>query len=67
MVEIAARRTPAKFSMAHPIVRFGPGGHLLYVLPNCPDMNQPAIVEIHSVEVCEVINLIKKREFYFDD
>ena len=37
--------------MSHPIVRFAAGGQLIYVLPNQPTLNQPAVIEVHSVEV----------------
>ncbi|XP_043839408.1 protein transport protein Sec16A isoform X5 [Dromiciops gliroides] len=43
--------TPEKFSVSHVCARFGPGGHLIKVLPNLPSEGQPALVEIHSMEV----------------
>ncbi|XP_027725144.1 protein transport protein Sec16A isoform X6 [Vombatus ursinus] len=42
--------TPEKFSVPHVCARFGPGGHLIKVLPNLPSEGQPALVEIHSME-----------------
>ncbi|KYO23403.1 protein transport protein Sec16A isoform B [Alligator mississippiensis] len=42
--------TPEKFSVPHTCARFGPGGHLIKVLPNLPSEGQPALVEIHSME-----------------
>lgn len=38
--------------MPHRCARFGPGGHLVQVLPNLPSAGQPALVDIHSMEVC---------------
>jgi len=35
----------------HICARFGPGGFLIKVLPNLPSEGQPALVEIHSMEV----------------
>lgn len=43
--------TPEKFTMPHRCARFGPGGHLIQVLPNLPSAGQPALVEIHNMEV----------------
>ncbi|XP_038601780.1 protein transport protein Sec16A isoform X7 [Tachyglossus aculeatus] len=42
--------TPEKYSVTHVCARFGPGGHLIKVLPNLPSEGQPALVEIHSME-----------------
>uniref|UniRef100_UPI00358FE92C protein transport protein Sec16A-like n=1 Tax=Myxine glutinosa TaxID=7769 RepID=UPI00358FE92C len=42
---------PEKFPVPHICVRFGPGGHLVRSLPNMPADGQPALVEIHSLEV----------------
>ncbi|XP_068429853.1 protein transport protein Sec16A isoform X3 [Clinocottus analis] len=42
--------TPEKFSMPHRCARFGPGGHLVQVLPNLPSAGQPALVDIHNME-----------------
>ncbi|XP_014864492.1 PREDICTED: protein transport protein Sec16A isoform X4 [Poecilia mexicana] len=42
--------TPEKFTMPHRCARFGPGGHLIQVLPNLPSAGQPALVEIHNME-----------------
>ncbi|XP_074871255.1 protein transport protein Sec16A isoform X3 [Carettochelys insculpta] len=43
--------TPEKFLVPHVCARFGPGGHLTKVLPNLPAEGQPALVEIHSMEI----------------
>ncbi|GCB78610.1 hypothetical protein scyTo_0019438 [Scyliorhinus torazame] len=43
--------TPEKFTIPHLCVRFSPGGQLLKVLPNLPSEGQPALVELHSLEV----------------
>lgn len=43
--------TPEKFTVPHRCARFGPGGHLIQVLPNLPSDGQPALVDIHSMEV----------------
>lgn len=43
--------TPEKFSIPHRCARFGPGGHLVQVLPNLPSAGQPALVDIHNIEV----------------
>lgn len=43
--------TPEKFTMPHRCARFGPGGHLVQVLPNLPSAGQPALIDIHSMEV----------------
>lgn len=37
--------------MPHLCARFGPGGQLIKVIPNLPSEGQPALVEIHSMEV----------------
>ncbi|XP_010736160.3 protein transport protein Sec16A isoform X3 [Larimichthys crocea] len=42
--------TPEKFSMPHRCARFGPGGHLVQVLPNLPSAGQPALVDIYNLE-----------------
>ncbi|OCT85082.1 protein transport protein Sec16B [Xenopus laevis] len=42
---------PFKFSLPHVTVCFGARGHLVRVCPNFPDEGQPALVEIHSLEV----------------
>uniref|UniRef100_A0A3Q2EJ14 Protein transport protein sec16 n=1 Tax=Cyprinodon variegatus TaxID=28743 RepID=A0A3Q2EJ14_CYPVA len=42
--------TPEKYTMPHRCARFGPGGHLIQVLPNLPSAGQPALVEIHNME-----------------
>lgn len=43
--------TPEKFTIPHRCARFGPGGHLVQVLPNLPSAGQPALVDIHNMEV----------------
>ncbi|XP_058015120.1 protein transport protein Sec16A isoform X7 [Ahaetulla prasina] len=43
--------TPEKFSVPHVCAKFGPGGQLIKVLPNLPSEGQPALVEIHSMEM----------------
>ncbi|XP_063172279.1 protein transport protein Sec16A isoform X2 [Candoia aspera] len=43
--------TPEKFPVQHMCAKFGPGGHLIKVLPNLPSEGQPALVEIHSMEM----------------
>ncbi|XP_013861988.1 protein transport protein Sec16A isoform X2 [Austrofundulus limnaeus] len=42
--------TPEKFTIPHRCARFGPGGHLIQVLPNLPSAGQPALVDIHNME-----------------
>nr|XP_056700682.1 protein transport protein Sec16B [Euleptes europaea] len=42
---------PQKFPLPHVPVCFGPGGHLVRGCPNYPAEGQPALVEIHSLEV----------------
>ncbi|XP_037122111.1 protein transport protein Sec16A isoform X2 [Syngnathus acus] len=42
--------TPEKFTMPHRCARFGPGGHLVQVLPNLPSAGQPALVDLHNLE-----------------
>lgn len=37
--------------MPHRCARFGPGGHLVQILPNLPSAGQPALVDIHNMEV----------------
>ncbi|XP_061657859.1 protein transport protein Sec16A isoform X3 [Syngnathoides biaculeatus] len=43
--------TPEKFTIPHRCARFGPGGHLVQVLPNLPSAGQPALVDIHNLEI----------------
>ncbi|XP_063000942.1 protein transport protein Sec16A isoform X3 [Elgaria multicarinata webbii] len=43
--------TPEKFSVPHVCARFGPGGCLIKVLSNLPSEGQPALVELHSMEM----------------
>ncbi|XP_069837816.1 protein transport protein Sec16B isoform X2 [Dendropsophus ebraccatus] len=42
---------PLKFPLPHVTVAFGAQGQLIRVCPNFPDEGQPALVEIHSLEV----------------
>uniref|UniRef100_A0A8D3BJL6 Protein transport protein sec16 n=1 Tax=Scophthalmus maximus TaxID=52904 RepID=A0A8D3BJL6_SCOMX len=42
--------TPEKFAMPHRCARFGPGGHLVQVLPNLPSAGQPALVDVYNME-----------------
>ncbi|XP_048338477.1 protein transport protein Sec16B [Sphaerodactylus townsendi] len=42
---------PQKFPLSHVPVCFGAGGHLVRGCPNYPTEGQPALVEIHSLEV----------------
>uniref|UniRef100_UPI003AAC032A protein transport protein Sec16A n=1 Tax=Centroberyx gerrardi TaxID=166262 RepID=UPI003AAC032A len=42
--------TPEKFTIPHRCARFGPGGHLVQVLPNLPSAGQPALVAIYNME-----------------
>ncbi|XP_073448147.1 protein transport protein Sec16B [Aquarana catesbeiana] len=42
---------PMKFSLPHVTVCFGAQGQMVRVCPNFPDEGQPALVEIHSMEV----------------
>ncbi|XP_074474818.1 protein transport protein Sec16A isoform X4 [Sebastes fasciatus] len=42
--------TPEKYSIPHRCARFGPGGHLVQVLPNLPSAGQPALVDIYNME-----------------
>ncbi|XP_013011255.1 protein transport protein Sec16A isoform X10 [Cavia porcellus] len=50
--QVPSRPTsPEKFSVPHLCARFGPGGQLIKVIPNLPSEGQPALVEIHSMEI----------------
>ncbi|XP_040264643.1 protein transport protein Sec16B-like isoform X2 [Bufo bufo] len=42
---------PMKFSLPHVSVCFGAQGQLIRVCPNFPNEGQPALVEIHSMEI----------------
>ncbi|XP_070780798.1 protein transport protein Sec16A [Enoplosus armatus] len=42
--------TPEKFTIPHRCARFGPGGHLVQVLPNLPSAGQPALVDVYNME-----------------
>lgn len=53
--------------MPHCCARFGPGGHLVQVLPNMPSAGQPALVDIHSMEVCLYLFFIYSiHPFFFN-
>ncbi|CAH1271159.1 SEC16A [Branchiostoma lanceolatum] len=52
----ATRTTPAKFHIPHVLARFGPGGHMIKVLPNNPADGMPAVVEVHGLETLLVNN-----------
>ncbi|XP_076836780.1 protein transport protein Sec16A isoform X2 [Brachyhypopomus gauderio] len=43
--------TPEKYSVPHCCARFGPAGQLILVQPNLPSAGQPALVELHSLEI----------------
>ncbi|XP_078498166.1 protein transport protein Sec16B [Lissotriton helveticus] len=43
--------TPLKYSLPHVAICFGAGGQMVRVCPNYPTEGQPAIIEIHSLEV----------------
>ncbi|XP_069497251.1 protein transport protein Sec16B [Ambystoma mexicanum] len=43
--------TPRKYSLPHVVVCFGARGQMVRVCPNYPADGQPAVVEIHSLEV----------------
>ncbi|XP_066548057.1 protein transport protein Sec16B isoform X2 [Amia ocellicauda] len=49
--EVPQLAAPLKFSLPHVRVGFGPGGQLLRVSPSLPTQGEPALVEIHSLEV----------------
>ncbi|XP_078685894.1 uncharacterized protein LOC144918746 [Branchiostoma floridae x Branchiostoma belcheri] len=58
----AARTTPAKFHIPHVLARFGPGGHMIKVLPNNPADGMPAVVEVHALESL-LVNNTEVEEF----
>lgn len=49
--------------MPHRCARFGPGGHLVQVLPNLPSAGQPALVEVHSMEVQPFFFFFNRLDF----
>ncbi|XP_019355856.1 protein transport protein Sec16B isoform X3 [Alligator mississippiensis] len=51
---------PLKYSLPHVPVCFGAGGHLVRVCPNFPAEGQPALVELHSLEV--ILDNTKEQE-----
>lgn len=53
--------SPEKFSVPHVCARFGPGGQLIKVIPNLPSEGQPALVEIHSMEVIARVEILHRR------
>lgn len=48
-----------RFYVPHVSVSFGPGGQLVCVPPNSPADGQTALVEVHSMEV---INILGSRD-----
>ncbi|XP_069593893.1 protein transport protein Sec16B isoform X1 [Ranitomeya imitator] len=54
-----------KFSLPHVTVCFGARGQLIRVCPNFPVEGQPALVEIHSIEIllCDTLEQEEMREF----
>lgn len=50
--------SPEKFSVPHVCARFGPGGQLIKVVPNLPSEGQPALVEVHSMEVTPPVHSV---------
>ncbi|XP_058887566.1 protein transport protein Sec16B isoform X3 [Acipenser ruthenus] len=48
---IPALSAPLKFPLPHVRVSFCPGGQLVRVSPNLPSQGEPALIEIHSLEV----------------
>ncbi|XP_074858745.1 protein transport protein Sec16B isoform X1 [Carettochelys insculpta] len=51
---------PQKYSLPHVPVCFGAGGQLVRVCPNSPADGQPALVEMHSLEV--ILHDTKEQE-----
>uniref|UniRef100_A0A8C8RCU6 Protein transport protein sec16 n=1 Tax=Pelusios castaneus TaxID=367368 RepID=A0A8C8RCU6_9SAUR len=51
---------PKKYSLPHVPVCFGAGGQLVRVCPNSPADGQPALIEIHSLEV--ILHDTKEQE-----
>ncbi|CAM4591262.1 unnamed protein product [Lepidochelys olivacea] len=51
---------PQKYSLPHVPVCFGAGGQLVRVCPNSPADGQPALIEIHSLEV--ILHDTKEQE-----
>ena len=49
IAEPTGRMTPEKYTIPHICARFGPGGHLIKVMPNRPKEGQTATVEIHDI------------------
>ncbi|XP_071152410.1 protein transport protein Sec16A-like isoform X2 [Mytilus edulis] len=49
--EPPGRMTPEKYTLPHMCARFGPGGHLIKVMPNRPKEGQTATVEIHDISM----------------
>ncbi|XP_042565304.1 protein transport protein Sec16A-like isoform X2 [Clupea harengus] len=43
--------TPEKFCVPHRCARFGAAGQLIIVQPNMPSAGQPALIEVHNMEV----------------
>ncbi|XP_052093101.1 uncharacterized protein LOC127729365 isoform X2 [Mytilus californianus] len=49
--EPPGRMTPEKYTLPHMCARFGPGGHLIKVMPNRPKEGQTATVEVHDISM----------------
>ncbi|XP_007901208.2 protein transport protein Sec16B [Callorhinchus milii] len=43
--------TPLKYNVPHVRASFSPGGHIVQVCPTLPSDGEPALVELHSLEV----------------
>ncbi|XP_030061838.1 protein transport protein Sec16B isoform X2 [Microcaecilia unicolor] len=56
---------PLKYSLPHVTVCFGAGGQFVRVCPNFPAEGQPALIEIHSLEVLlhDTVEQEKMRTF----
>lgn len=50
-------KAPMRFYVPHVSVSFGPGGQLICVSPNSPADGQTALVEVHSMEVINMVGL----------
>lgn len=48
-------KDPMKFYIPHVPVSFGPGGQLVCVGPSSPRDGQTALVELHSMEVRDIL------------
>ena len=54
-VSAAGPKAPMNFYISHVPVSFGPGGQLVRVGPSSPSDGQTALVELHSMEVNEIL------------